>query len=392
MKNKTAFLLVAFFSSVIYNSFAQSYKIQFIKGNIQDKTLAVREASGQESEWLTNEAISFVLENKSLLGEDRELEGLAVAAILSIPNDFGLNKDDAKKTELVDNLITLFKLFNTSNTVQISVLSKYLSLRNVLPPEPLTKTLNEYLQNSAASTKDAGVLKSVINSLGYVGNNVSFTIIYNLLNDKRFTSFAPELEQSLINLLPVSMNEALRIVKSKDTYQMRKLFDLVRKNKKISQNFLAEIAENVLNESILIVGNSSEVTDAMVLLQMDSISVLSENKWTRSSAVAVDFFSLAKIEYNSGAMSDSQMTNVVRALANIAPVGSVAPLTAYLGELNSRKQSGKKLSEDVVLAVINTLGAIGDKSAFDTLLTVTYLDYQEEVLSAARDALAGLRW
>ncbi|MCR4954641.1 MAG: HEAT repeat domain-containing protein [Treponema sp.] len=392
MKNKTAFLLVAIFSSVICNSFAQSYKIQFIKGNIQDKTLAVREASGQESEWLTNEAISFVLENKSLLGEDRELEGLAVAAILSIPNDFGFNKDDAKKTELVDNLITLFKLFNTSNTVQISVLSKYLSLRNVLPPEPLTKTLNEYLQNSAASTKDAGVLKSVINSLGYVGNNVSFTIIYNLLNDKRFTVFTPELEQSLVNLLPVSMNEALRIIKSKDTYQMRKLFDLVRKNKKISQNFLAEIAENVLNESILIVGNSSEVTDAMVLLQMDSISVLSENKWTRSSAVAVDFFSLAKIEYNSGAMSDSQMTNVVRALANIAPVGSVAPLTAYLGELNGRKQSGKKLSEDLVLAVIKTLGAIGDKSAFDTLLTVTYLDYQEEVLSAARDALAGLRW
>lgn len=392
MKNKNLFTILLIFLFSIFTVAAQNNKIQFIKGNIQDKTLAVREASGLESEWLTEHAISFILENKDLLGEDRELEGLAVATVLSIPNDYGTDKSDAQKMELVNSLISIFKMFNSSNTVQISVLSKYLTLRNVLPPEPLTNTLNDYLKNSIATTKDAGVVKSVINTLGYIGNNISFTIIYNLLNDRRFSVFYPELEQSLVNLLPVSMNEALRIVHSKDFTQMRKIFDLIKKNNKISPNFLAEIAENVLNESILIVGNSSEVTDAMVELQMDSISVLSENKWTRSSAVAVDFFSLAKIEYNSGAMSDSQMCKVINALVNIAPVGSVAPLTACLGELNGRKQSGKKVSEDVVLAVINTLGAIGDKSAFDTLLAVTYLDYQENVLSAARDALAGLRW
>ncbi|MCR4735704.1 MAG: hypothetical protein K5829_11955 [Treponema sp.] len=389
MKSKFAYFMIFLFLTSVY---AQNQKITFIKGNIQDKTSAVRDATGEEAEWLTDEAISFIIENKELLGNDRDLEGLAVAAILSIPNDYGSNKSEIQKNELVEKLISLFKMFSTSNTVQISVLSKYLTLRNVLSPEPLTNTLNQFLQDPSISSRDAGVVKSVINTLGYIGNNVSFTIFYNYLNNKKFEAFYPELEQSLINLLPVSMNEALRIVRSKDIYQMRKLFDLVKKNHKISQNFLAEIAENIINESILIVGNSSKVTDALVLLQIDSIEVLSENKWTRSSAVAVNFFSLAKKEYNSGAMLDSQMIVVLKALVNVAPVESVAPLTAYLGELNSRKQNGKSISEDIVLALINSLGAIGDKSAFDSLLAVTYLDYQENVLSAARDALAGLRW
>ena len=54
--------------------------------------------------------------------------------------------------------------------------------------------------------------------------------------------------------------------------------------------------------------------------------------------------------------------------------------------------NGKSVSIHVVEAVIKTLGAIGNKSAFDSLLGVTYLNYPESVLSAAREALAGLKW
>ena len=68
------------------------------------------------------------------------------------------------------------------------------------------------------------------------------------------------------------------------------------------------------------------------------------------------------------------------------------PLTAYLEELNRQKENETDVSSAIVLSVIKTLGAIGDKSAFDSLLAVTYLDYDESILSAARKALSGLRW
>ena len=66
--------------------FSQSLQNKFIKGNIADKTTAVMDASDKERLWLTNEAIQFVIKNAEYLGEDRDLEGLALAAILSLPN------------------------------------------------------------------------------------------------------------------------------------------------------------------------------------------------------------------------------------------------------------------------------------------------------------------
>ena len=94
--------------------FAQEYKKQFIKGNISDKTAAVRESSGQESVWLSQKAIEFVLENNEIVGTDRDMDGLAVAAVLSISNDYvyGLSEND--KNELMNKFIELFNKFSRS--------------------------------------------------------------------------------------------------------------------------------------------------------------------------------------------------------------------------------------------------------------------------------------
>ena len=81
--------------------FSQSLQNKFIKGNIADKTTAVMDASDKERLWLTNEAIQFVIKNAEYLGEDRDLEGLALAAILSLPNDYGQGKTESEKEEIM---------------------------------------------------------------------------------------------------------------------------------------------------------------------------------------------------------------------------------------------------------------------------------------------------
>ena len=60
--------------------------------------------------------------------------------------------------------------------------------------------------------------------------------------------------------------------------------------------------------------------------------------------------------------------------------------------LNSKVGNLTNVQVNVVIAVINTLGAIGDKTAIDSLLDVTYLTYPESVLSAAQNALLELKW
>lgn len=395
MKRKFIFVILSTATLMLFaqtNSNLGKSSSKFIKGNITDKTTAVREASESEAEWITNQAIRFCLENKILLGTDRDLDGLAVAAILSISPEKIQKNSEIKKTELSLNLIDLFSQFDKSSTVQIAVLNKIVSLKDSVPVQPFTKTLNLYLQNNENGSIEQGVFKNILVTLAEIGDNESFTILYKFLSDRKYQAYYSEIETATIALIPSAMNEVISLIKGQDIQKISSTFALVQKNSKISQKNLCEISENVLNESILITENSSGISAGSIDMQLTALSILDANKWTRASTLALSYFNLSKKFYEKGNMNVNQFTTVISSLRNIAPLDAVTPLTSYLEELNGRVESEKQVSSEVALAVIKTLGAIGDKAAFDSLLAVTYLNYDESVLTAARDALSGLRW
>ena len=376
---KKQFVLLLIGLTLSGNVFGQEYKKQFIKGNIQDKTTAVREASGQEGIWLSQKAIDFVLENNEITGTDRDMDGLAVAAVLSLPNDYVSGLSESEKNQVMSKFIELFEKFSRSNTVQIAVQSKVLALKDNMNTDAFTDVLNKFLQSSSVLSSDSSLLKSVINSLGFIGNNISFSILYNNLNDKRYSAYYSEIEQTIQKLIPVSMNEVLQIVHSKDSANTQRIFNIV-KQASITTNNLCEIAENVLNDSPLI------------SIKFEALEILNKNKWTRASNSVLAFFQTSQKDFQNQIVTENQFVTLINSLVNISPLDAVTPLIKYLGELNQQLEYNNTVNQNVVLAVINSLGAIGDKSAFDSLLAVTYLNYPETVLSAARQALAGLRW
>ena len=383
---------ILFIFTTSISVFAQTSKIKFVKGNIADKTAAVREAKDSDAEWITDQALAFCLENKELLGNDRELDGLAVAAILSYSPEKIKKQTDSKKQKITDNLISLFTAFNKSSTVQIAVISKAVNLKDSLPTVSFTALLNSYLKTSDVKKADSGVFKASIGALGTIGNSESFKILYGFLNDSAYSAYKKEIEEATIALIPNAMDEVIALVKGSDLNRITSIFALVQKNSQISKKNLCEIAENMLSESILLIDNSSGNSAENIKFQISLLNILSENNWTRASSVALSAFEVSKVQYEKNNMSAEQFKTVISSLRNVAPLDAVAPLIGYLEELNSHTEKGDSVSSEIALAVINTLGAIGDKAAFDSLLAVTYLNYEESVLTAARDALSGLRW
>ena len=386
-------LSILFFISLVFQIFPQNKdsKIKFIKGNIVDKTKAIKESTGEDSYWLAEKAIQFALDNKEILGNDRELDALVVSAILTITPEYVASADKLSQAEILFNFTKLFNIFSSSNTVQIAVLSKILLLKDSIQTTDFTEELNKYLQSDGIATADKSVLKSVISTLESIGNNKSFNILFSLYINPEFESVQNELETTLIKLAPNYIDEILYIINEKDIAKNKPLFEKIVKNSKISKNNLCEIAENLLNSSILYVENSTEKDD-FTKLQIEVLQVLSSNNWTRASSSAISFFIFAKDKFTNGLILEEDMIKIVSSLINVAPIESISPLVSYLVELNSLTEMGKSVSIPVVEAVIKTLGAIGNKSAFDSLLGVTYLNYPESVLSAAREALAGLKW
>ena len=390
MMKKTLSLI--FLMTAVISAYAQTSKIKFIKGNIADKTAAVREASGAEAEWISDQAVAFCLENKESLGNDRELDGLAVAAILSYSPDTVKKQSEAQKQKLTDNLISLFTEFNKSSTVQIAVISKSVALKDSLPTASFTALINSYLKTSDVKSADSGVFKACISALESIGNEESFKLLYGFLDNNSYSAYKKEIEKTTIALIPNAMDEVIGLLKGSDMKKIMAVYDLVQKNSQISKKNLCEIAENVLSESILLIDNSSAASPDTIKVQLNALNILSENRWTRASSVALSYFELSKKLYEKKSISEEEFKTVITSLRNIAPLDAVAPLISYLEELNGRTEKGSPVASEIALAVINTLGAIGDKSAFDSLLAVTYLNYEESVLTAAREALSGLRW
>ena len=385
-------LSLIFFITLAFSAFAQATKIKFIKGNISDKTSAVREASPEEAEWISSQAVDFCLENKEILGNDRELDGLAVAAILSYSPEIVKKLSEENKAKLTDNLISLFTEFNKSSTVQIAVISKTITLKDIVPSASFTALLNSYLKTTDVKSADSGVFKACISALEITGNEESFKILYGFLNDSSYSSYNKEIEKAVIALIPNAMNEVAELIKGSDMKKIIEIFELSQKNSQISKKNLCEIAENVLSESILYIDNSSGTSAENIKVQLTALKILDDNNWTRASATALSYFAISKKLYDKRNMNEEQFKTVITSLRNISPLDAVSPLISYLEELNARTENGSTVASEIVLAVINTLGAIGDKAAFDSLLAVTYLNYEESVLTAAREALSGLRW
>ena len=67
-------------------------------------------------------------------------------------------------------------------------------------------------------------------------------------------------------------------------------------------------------------------------------------------------------------------------------------LTQYLVLINSYTEKGKAYDDQVVFTVIQNLGALADKVAFDDLMYTQYLGYSAAVKKAARAALDKLKW
>ena len=74
-------------------------KKKFIKGNLSEKTAIVKQAPVNEVVELATDAIDFAINNKEILGDDKELAVLAVVGITMLPQSYFESIDDVKKAE-----------------------------------------------------------------------------------------------------------------------------------------------------------------------------------------------------------------------------------------------------------------------------------------------------
>lgn len=389
MKKSFFILTVLFFTSYLFSMGSKNQR-NFVKGNIIDKTEAVKAASEVEIVDLAKAAIEFSLNYKEILGDDSDLSALAISGITALPVEYIENSNMTEKNLISEKLIGLYSVFEDEN-VKIAVLNKISSFK--FSVENFIPLLNDFVKNSSVNEENVVLLKSVVNTLGSIGNNQSFIIMLGALSEKKWEPLFENLEKSLCMLAEPLEKEILDILRRGNVKDCRCLFDLIVKKSENSQIFKAEIAENVLLRTIYIYENSNSTGEDLISLQLESFDFLKKLKWTRASNTIVSYLKTARSEYDQKLLEEDKFCEIITGVSDVAPIGAIQPLATYLIFLNSKmEEKSSDVSENLVLAIIKSLGAIGDKNAFDALLGVTYFEYSDSVIAAARDALAKLKW
>lgn len=363
---------------------------KFIRGNLAEKTAAVREASEYEAAELSRNAIQFAINYREILGKDRDLSALAVAGVLSLPSAYVKSLSAEEKAAVSSDFYRLYTLFS-DETLKIAVLNRLSLLQ--LPGAEFASLLNKYVQGSDFQSASQAMNTAVFSTLGVIGGKESFPILFDCLERQEYASYNTEIKNAVIQLMEKSEAEVIAFIQNGTPQQCRNLFDLCVKNEKNSSKFKADIAENVLSRTIYIVENSSTADEQLLMLQAEAYNLLAEQKWTRASKKAIQFYDFSKKLYEEKKLSDALFSDIIAKLPDIAPLDCVSVLSSYLQQINRAKETETNVPADaVILSIIRSLGAIGDKNAFDSLLSVTYYNYSDSVIKAARDALAGLKW
>jgi hypothetical protein len=132
--------------------------------------------------------------------------------------------------------------------------------------------------------------------------------------------------------------------------------------------------------------------DDLSVLRYASVSFLSSLRWTRANDLAIRHYYSMLANYQENVSHKSRLIEAIAFLGAVGNSDAALALGLQLGLINDRKEKTDIFDAGITLAIVQALGLIGDKAAFNHLLHTGKLSYNENITSAAREAIDRLKW
>lgn len=392
MKNSFRILTaILIFLSVNFNLSAQNqvsvYQMLFTKGNIAQKIQAVDFAGKDNNYVFLSDCLDFCIQSNSLIGPDADIDNLTINVLKNFNNSASLMELNDVKL-VCKKIQSCFKNFSSDN-VKIACLNRFAVFNN---PENV-KFVNDYVSDKALNNQPmTSVILSAVNLMGKIGNNESFSILFAADIANVWPKYSSYIQSAYSTLAVNASADLINLFTKAPVEQKLMVLNLIKNSSEIPEFVKGQLAQKSLSMSIINIDEEQDISPAQNKLMSESVNLLAQTNWSMSSEVVADYFPLAQNLYQKEQISAEDFISIIQSCTQIASQNMVLPLIKYLNFLNRSTQENKPVNTQVVLSVINSLGGLGDKQAFDELLFVTYLDYTQEVLEAAKSALDNLKW
>ncbi|QQO08034.1 HEAT repeat domain-containing protein [Breznakiella homolactica] len=368
-----------------------SYQRNFVRANLATKTGILRDAATDEraAEFigpLYEYSLDFSLRHADILRDDPDMIALTVLAAQ------GVGQVAYKPS--VNTLWRVFLSYRDSLT-RVEVL-KSLAITGKGNPQ-VVENLNQFLANQnnlfrSGMVPDYPTLSACIAALAELGDGSSFPVLFSSMIAGYPENITGEIAAALSSISGDYKNYLIMVIQRNPPVEKLAAFNAGQANERFTDEDRGEIAEVALGATLDLYPSSSESETAAAELRYSAVRVLTRLKWSKASEAVIKHFYRVQADYANGTAEKKQFLEAIAALGAMSSSEAAQALALQLGLFNSQMERSGEYDDEVIIAVINALGEIGDKIAFDYLLYIGYLSYPESVQSAARDALNRLRW
>jgi HEAT repeat protein len=369
-------------------SILQSYERIFARAGLAAKAGVLRDAAGDEkaAEFagaLYAFALHYCLDNGELLNDDPDMITLVTAAARGA-GVWG----DASSAAVLWELFTIFR--DSLPRVEILNALGVLGRDNI----SIIESLNQYLtgQNNyfrSGMIPDYRVLEACIDALGSLGDASSFTVLFSAMTAGYSRNITEKAVAALERLNGDYRQYLIGVIQKNPPAEKLAAFNLGAGTEKLSDADKGGLAEIALEAGLAFPGGGD---DAAASLRYAAVNMLAKFKWGRANNLVVRHFYQVLSDYSTGVAPRERLIEAIACMGAMGNSEAAGVLSLQLGYFNSQTERSGGYDVDILLALIEALGAIGDKIAFDHLLYVGYLPYPERIQTAAREALNRLKW
>lgn len=370
----------------VLETFRRNFAIASLDVKIQILQDASNNASAAEFGPLYQQAVDFTLNNTSLIPSDPRFRQLVALAA-----------DQLALAEYQPAKYSLWKMFqtDTDSNLRIRIAS---SLGTIGAGDAeIVKGLNQFLdaQNSIkelGKNPDAQVVASVIGALGKLGDPSSFPVLFTAMSHQYSEGISAAAREALLASKGNLKDLIIGVIKNGTIAEKKLALNMALTTDPLSGDQRSQIAEYALD--VALHTGTADTPGKTVLREMRFVATraLEEKKWASATPLLIEGIDMTIVEYDRGLADKSFLIEAIAALGAMGTHEAAVRLTQYLVLLNSYTEKSKGYDEQIVLALLDNLGALADKVAFDDLMYTQYLNYTAAIKKTARAALEKLKW
>jgi hypothetical protein len=253
--------------------------------------------------------------------------------------------------------------------------------------------LNNYLMGKnllfrSGESVDYTVISACISAVMELGDSSSYPALFSVLYAGYPEIVASE-AQGALEVIPGDLQQFLvNIIINNPPEEKFAAFKVGANSDRLNVPQRGQLAELALEQGL----DAAEENINMTVMRYSAILLLTQLSWTRSNALAIRHYYRVQNDYIQDAVSKERFIEAITCLGAVGNSDAALVLGLHLGLINARTRSTGSFDAEITLAVVQALGNIGYNAAFDHLLYISNLSYPEEIQTAAREAVARLKW